>query len=236
MKLKHSAARHVFRINDLLNRNYLTYHETFYHLSKAAYFNQFVDQSTPLQLKMVEDQNTKVEQQLESMCDPLERDSNRNSDMNPMQKILFFQMCINAWARYTTTKIQKQQEKALEDDDSYIQSYMSIIDEAKAEPPPPIPALKKKESFFPLINIGDNTTKVPDTDIYQPSAWSKALRQPIRKKTSRPSISMVKKASSKTFGQSMGSSRRESNSREGESRWEESRRSSARRDSSSRPE
>lgn len=26
MKLKHSAARHVFKINSLLNQNYLTYH------------------------------------------------------------------------------------------------------------------------------------------------------------------------------------------------------------------
>lgn len=46
--------------------------------------------------------------------------------MNPMQKILFFQMCLNAWARYTKTKITKTEDKNLQEDESYIQSYISI--------------------------------------------------------------------------------------------------------------
>jgi hypothetical protein len=50
MKLKHTSAKWSLKMETLLNKNYITYHETFWNVAKCAYLNDFIDKTTPSQM------------------------------------------------------------------------------------------------------------------------------------------------------------------------------------------
>lgn len=53
MKLKHTSAKWALKMEDLLNRTYVGYHETFYNCAKYAYMSEFLDRTTPAQLELI---------------------------------------------------------------------------------------------------------------------------------------------------------------------------------------
>lgn len=50
MKLKHSSAKWTLKMEDLLSKTYIGYHEAFYNCAKHAYMNEFLDRTKPAQL------------------------------------------------------------------------------------------------------------------------------------------------------------------------------------------
>lgn len=134
--------------------------------------------------------------------------------MNPMQKILFFQMCINAWERYATTKSEQKEDKNHQEDESYIQSYMSIPEEIKIEQQQ-ASNLKRKAAVLNDRSFAEYTVKsgVPNTDIYERNVWAIANKRNSRQVSNmRPSLDLMKKKSRRSSLKSK-SSKKSSSSR-----------------------